>query len=82
MVKKAAKPPAHPPTTGQLPGFPAVQQTDLDRQTVYKALQALHASLSRARARHAPGTPLRSAYDGEMLSCERLLATYRKETPP
>lgn len=71
MVKKTT-------TRNELPGIPKVQISDLDRETLLKALQALRASLSRSRARHTPGTPLRAAYDAEMLSCERLLATYER----
>lgn len=65
-------------TSKQLPGIPEVSETDQDRATIYKALEALRASLARSRARHEPGTPLRAAYDAEMLSCERLLADYSK----
>lgn len=73
MVKKTT-------TTKGLPGIPEVQTADLDRQTLYKALCALHASLKRSRANHALGTPLRAAYDAEMVSCERLLAQYERST--
>lgn len=65
----------------ELPGIPKVQQTDLDRQTIVKALRALRASIKRSGANHALGTPLRTAYDAEMVSCERLLAHYEKEAP-
>lgn len=60
----------------ELPNMPGVQMADLDRQTIQKALQALRASLARSGARHAPGTPLRNAYDAELVSCDRLLAQY------
>lgn len=66
--------------TTQLPGIPEIQMADLDRQTLYKALRALQASLSRSRARHPVGTPLRAAYDAEMVSCDRLLAKYERST--
>lgn len=80
MVKRRATQPANPPQAGLLPGIPGVQQTDLDRQTLQKALRALRASIRRSGANHAPGTPLRAAYDAELVSCERLLAIYEKET--
>lgn len=73
MVKKTT-------TTKGLPGIPEVQQADIDRQTLIKALRALRASLKRSGANHPVGTPLRAAYDAELVSCDRLLATFEKET--
>ena len=66
----------------QLPGIPEIQQTDLDRKTVQKALQALRASLLRSAARHAQGTALRAAFDAETASVDRLIERYDKETGP